>query len=55
LLPPVYPAIIGWSLTVDKKLSRAFLKVTTEQLLRLRTAGGNTLKSLGPLTAKEFS
>ena len=49
------PSMVGWSGTLQRKLSRANLNWSTEVAFMLRMEVGNRLNNLQPLTAREAS
>ena len=49
------PSMVGWSGTLQRKLSRANLNWSTEVAFMFLMEAGNRLKSLQPFTAREAS
>ena len=45
-----WPAIVGWSATSDRKMSKLFLKVFTSSELMFLILAGSKLKILAPFT-----
>ena len=49
------PSMVGWSGTLQRKLSKATLNWSTEVAFMFLMEAGNRLNSLQPLTAREAS